>query len=208
MVLKNSFPVWLFTLFASASLLRARVSGWGRLLFAALASTCVVVSLILSWHNLGLALDALRGDDAGYLEVCEWTRRHTPTDAVFLVPPDEQSFRLHAERAIVVNFKNVPQLSGELGEWRDRLQRVLDIPDIRRLPTPFPRTLDAIRSRYASLPPSHLGSIARRYGARYVLTLGSSDAPTLGRRVFSDSGSRYFLYDLDTPSTTPADRFR
>jgi hypothetical protein len=207
-VLNNAFPVWLFALFASVALLRPRVTGWGRPLFAALASTCVLVSLALSWHKVGLTLDALRGDDPGYMEVCDWARRNTPADAVFLVPPDEQSFRLHGERAIVVNYKNVPQLSGELGEWRHRLEAVLDLRDIRALPRPFPRTLDAIRARYASLPPHYLRIVARRYGARYVLTLRSSDAATFGPAVFSDSGSHYFLYDLDArnpagPTTAP-----
>jgi hypothetical protein len=199
-VLDNAFPVWLFTLFASVSLLRPRVTGWGRPLFAALTSACVIVSLTLSWHKIGLTLDALRGDDAGYLEVCDWARRNTPVGAIFLVPPDEQSFRLHGERAIVVNFKNVPQLSGELGEWRHRLEAVLALHDIRTLPRPFPRTLDAIRARYASLSPQYLREIAGQYRARYVLTLRSSDAATFGPAVFSDSGSRYFLYDLDAPT--------
>jgi hypothetical protein len=196
-VLNNAFPVWLFTLLASVSLLRPRVTGWGRPLFAGLTSACVVASLGLSWHRIGLRLDALRGDDAGYMEACDWIRGNTPVDAVFLVPPDEQSLRLHGERAIVVNYKNVPQLSGELGEWRHRLEAVLDVRDIRNLPRPFPRTLDAIRARYDTLSPQHLRIAARRYGARYVLTLRSSDAATLGSAVFSDSGSRYFLYDLD-----------
>jgi hypothetical protein len=206
-VSNNAFPVWLFALFASVSLLRPRVTGWGRPLFAALTSACVVVSLVLSWHKIGLTLDALRGDDPGYMEVCTWARRNTAVDAVFLVPPDEQSFRLHGQRAIVVNYKNVPQLSGELGEWRHRLEAVLDVRDIRTLPRPFPRTLDAIRARYASLPPEHLRNVARHYGARYVLTLRSSDAATFGPALFSDSGSHYFLYDLDAQSgaqTRPA----
>jgi hypothetical protein len=202
-VLNNGFPVWLFAVFASVSLLRPRVTGWARPLFAALTSACVVVCLLLSWHKIGLTLDALRGDDAGYMEVCDWARRNTPKNAVFLVPPDEQSFRLHGERAIVVNFKNVPQLSGELGEWRNRLQAVLDVRDIRTLPRPFPRTLDAIRARYAARSPEHLRNVARRYGARYVLTLRSS-AATFGPAVFSDSGSRYFLYDLDARNAGPA----
>jgi hypothetical protein len=207
-LLNNAFPVWLFALFASVSLLRPRVTGWGRPLFAALTSTCVVVSLVLSWHRIGLALDALRGDDAGYMEVCDWARRKTPVDAVFLVPPDEQSFRLHGRRAIVVNYKNVPQLSGELGEWRHRLEAVLNVRDIRTLPRPFPRTLDAIRARYASLPPGHLRNIARQYGARYVITLRASDAAAFGPAVFSDSGSRYFLYDLDAPRSADTARKR
>jgi hypothetical protein len=195
----NLFPMWLFALFASVALLRPRVLGWGRELFGTLTATCVVVSLVLSWHKLGITHEGLRGDDTGYLELCDWASKHIPTDAVLLVPPDEQSMRLHGRRAIVVNFKNVPQLSGELGEWRDRLQNVLEIDDLRRLPRPFHKTLDAIRARYAELPAEHLVQAARRYGARYVLSVHRFDTNELGAPVFSDSGGRYFLYDLHEP---------
>jgi hypothetical protein len=193
---ENAMPMWLFSLFAAVALLRPRVLGWGRAAFGTLTAACVVVSLGLSWQRIGIAHEGLRGDDAGHMELCEWARRHTPADAVFLVPPDEQSFRLHARRAIVVNFKNVPQLSGELIEWRARLQAVLDEEDLNALPRPFHRTLGAIRDRYAAQPASRLTDVARRYGARYIVSLRRLDAPGLGRPVFSDRSGVYFLYDL------------
>jgi hypothetical protein len=198
----NAFPMWLFALLATAAVLRPRVLGWGRVAFGTLTAACVVVSLFVSWPKLGIAHVGQRGDDAGYLEMCRWAAEHSPRDAVFVVPPDEQSFRLHGRRAIVVNFKNVPQLSGELGEWRDRLQNVLAIDDLRKLPQPFHRALDAIRTRYAELPPEHLSSIARRYGARYAVSVRRFDARSFGEPAFSDSGGRYFLYDLEQSPAT------
>ena len=45
---------------------------------------------------------------------------HTPLDAIFLVPPQETDFRLYGQRAIIVNFKHIPQLSNEIRQWRDR----------------------------------------------------------------------------------------
>jgi hypothetical protein len=197
-VRSNAFPIWLFALIAAAALLRPRVLGWGRELFGRLAAACVVVGVVVSWPKLGIVHEGLRGDDAGYLEVCEWARANTPVDAVFVVPPDEQSFRLQAHRAIVVNFKNVPQLSGELGEWRDRLQNLLDVRDLRRaLPSPFPRTLAALRDRYQKLRTRHLINFAQRYRARYVVAVHPLDARDTGEPVFHDSGGRYFLYDLN-----------
>lgn len=197
-VATNAVPLWLFTLFAAVALLRPRVLGWGRVAFGTLTTVCVVASLALTWSKLGLAHPGLRGDDAGYMELCRWAQRNTPRDAVFLVPPDEQSFRLHARRAIVVNFKNVPQLSGELGEWRDRLETVLDVDDLRSLPRPFHRTLDAIRGRYGQLSSGHLADVALRYGARYVVTVRPLHIPGAGTPVFSNSEGTYFLYDLGT----------
>jgi hypothetical protein len=90
-------------------------------------------------------------------------------DAVFLVPPDEESFRLVGERAIVINFKGVPQFDGELVEWRNRLQRVLDLPTLTGLPHRFDYALGAIGKRYAGLPDEYLVGVAREYGARYLV---------------------------------------
>ena len=128
-----------------------------------------------------------------YLAACDWIRYNTPADAVFLVPPNEQAFRLRAQRAIVVNFKCVPQLSGELPAWRERLGQMLMI-DIRQLRTPFKETLDDIRNRYEHLPPAHYANVAQRYDARYVLVghrlparVGTAARPRderCGRRVF------------------------
>ena len=148
---------------------------------------------------LGLQLKGLQGDDAAYLELGAWVRDHTPKDAVFLVPPDEESFRVHARRAIVVNFKGVPQLSGELPAWRDRLQDVLDLDTagLLALPRPMGRTLEAIRGRYESLSQEHHAAVARKYGARYAVLAHRLDAASDWRLAHSDSTGRYFLYDLD-----------
>ncbi len=192
----NVFPLWLFALFAMIGVVRQRVLGSARLLLGTVVSVCVVISLIQSWPKLGIVHEGFRGDDRAYLSVCEWARQNTPDDAVFLVPPDEQSFRLLARRAIVVNFKNVPQLSGELVEWRNRLQAVLGVDDLRQLPTPFYRTLDAIRLHYAGRSTASLAAVATRYGARYVVSVHPLDPTQVGKPVFSDAEGRYFLYDL------------
>lgn len=197
---------------AAASLLwaenrRARVAVVGGLCAVGLGAIVLAASSGLlaaptARSPLGLKLAGLQGDDGGYLELAEWARKNTPKDAVFLVPPDEESFRVHAQRAIVVNFKGVPQLSAELPEWRDRLQAVLglDTPGLLALPKPLGRTLQAIRARYAALPSTHHFAIAREYNARFVVIVRSlgvlANAPSGARLVHSDSTGRYDLYDL------------
>jgi len=103
--------------------------------------------------------------------MCRWARdaNNTPVDAIFLVPPEEEPFRYAAQRAIVVNFKGVPPLRGELPEWRDRLKAVLDLDDLHSLPRGMTAAAEAIEQRYDALPPAHLAAVARRYNARYVL---------------------------------------
>jgi hypothetical protein len=168
---------------------------------AVVASVVTVSSGLVApptWRSpLGLKLAGLQGDAPGYRELAAWARENTPEDSVFLVPPDEESFRVHARRAIVVNFKGVPQLSAELPEWRDRLQDVLglDTQGLLALPKPMGRTLMAIRARYEALPPEHHGTVAAKYGARFVILGRATEAPGF-RLVHADSTGSYFLYDL------------
>ena len=148
-------------------------------------------------------------DDPAFAKVAQWARKRvgtseapvflTPQDAVFLVPPDEETFRLAARRAIVVNYKGVPQTSRELGAWRDRLRDVLALPHLRLLPRPMPATLAAIRQRYDELPAEHLVSVARKYGARYVVATRKLAHPQI-TEVFATTGKRtYVVYDLGDP---------
>jgi hypothetical protein len=194
----NVATVWLFVALAAAGLAVAR--GGGGLQRARFVGTVlaglVLYAVAFGHWDLGLKHPGLKGDDAAYRKAAAWAREHTPRDAVFLVPPDEQSWRLDARRAIVVNFKNVPQLSGELPEWRDRLQAVLGMDDLRDLPRPFYRTLEDIRARYHARPADALVSVARRYGARYLLATRPLDPATAGDPVYRDGQGRYFLYDL------------
>jgi len=93
------------------------------------ASTCAAVGsrlgrlwwqvfLILSIARaglLGLRLALNDDEDRDYLAVCDYVREHTPLDAVFVVPPNEQLFRYRAQRAIVVNFKECAAIVGGNG---------------------------------------------------------------------------------------------
>lgn len=153
--------------------------------------TSVVVALGVGWNRwlgLHIALDA--ADDANYLALCRHARDHTPKGAVFLVPPNEQLFRYHARRAIVVNFKNVPQLSIEMTEWRERLEAVIGTP-LSTLPKRFDLAHAAIALAYDDRPVDALIAVAKHYDARYVIT--TRPQPTL-HPVF-ENGS-YHLYDL------------
>lgn len=160
------------------------------------ASALIVLSIYLAWGRI-LGPQLLPKDDTDYIALCHWARDHTPIDAVFLVPPSEQAFRLEARRAIVINFKGIPQMSAEMATWRDRLRDVLQMPDLSQLPEPFDRTLKAIDQRYESRSDDHLVAVARRYDARYLI-VGHRLGPTLdGQLIHTSEAGRYFMYDLN-----------
>lgn len=137
-------------------------------------------------------------DGAEYRELCDWARRNTPIHAIFLVPPGESGFRLHAQRAIVVNFKAVPQLSAELHGWRDRMRDVLALDDLNRLPRGYGRTLAAIDEQYSALSMEQHIATARKHRARYIVVRGLPAVQDDLEQVFSTASGRYSLYDLGT----------
>lgn len=165
---RNVLPAGLAILLSGAALACAAAPpprrGW-----SAAASIAVIVLIAALWSRLGLWAGAAQSDPGDYVALARWAAQYTPRDAVFVVPPNEQTFRVHARRAIVVNFKNVPQLSAELPEWRDRLKAVLALDDLMTLPKGMSRTFAAIGDRYASLPAEHLAMVARTYGATYIV---------------------------------------
>jgi hypothetical protein len=181
-----------------------RALGTPRLVGAAAAAACAGMIGLGLLRGPFFGMFSMPGDDPEYLTVCDWSRLYTPRDAVFLVPPGESSFRLRAERAIIVNFKAVPQLSGELPQWRDRLRAVLALDDLSTLPRGYGHTIEALNRRYADLPEEHLAAVVRNYNARFVVSARRLGGMEQALR-FSTATGRYFLYDLSAPKEERAD---
>ncbi len=70
---------------------------------------------------------------ANWLEVCEWIRGNTPTDAVFFTPRSTWAFKWYAERAEYFAYKDVPQDAANVVDWFHRsnedLQDVVNKPN-------------------------------------------------------------------------------
>jgi hypothetical protein len=115
------------------------------------------------------AIVRMRDPDA-WIAACQWVREHTPRDALFIVPWNGQSFKWYAQRADVVNWKDVPQDAAALLEWRRRRDEMptIEIDGQGRLVGDPERWSTA-----------RVTSIARRYGADFVIAYGS---PPLGLR--------------------------
>jgi hypothetical protein len=195
----NSYCIgFILTLFALATIFEVYDSRSRRrpLIIAGLAIEAIAL-LATAWRHQAIGFQAITPlvDSPAYLQVCEFAHQHTPVDAVFLVPPDEESFRLVGRRAIVINFKGVPQFDGELAEWRDRLCHVLHLPTLQNLPHRFDAALRAIGQRYAVLPDSILVQTARSFGARYIVVPHPLHSAVAGRLIFENR--QFYLYDLE-----------
>jgi hypothetical protein len=170
-------------------------SRYRRAIGAMASGICVGMIAVCGARGPFFGAFVMPGDDADYLTVCDWARENTPIDAVFLVPPGESSMRLRGRRAIVVNFKAVPQLSGELPAWRDRLRSVLALDDLRALPRGYRQTMRAVDERYGSLSEDELLTTARAYDARYIVAPRPLRAHARLHLDFSSPNGRYFVYD-------------
>ena len=168
-IYRFSIFVKLLSCIGAAIVLIKFAPSWTRKLALPLLILGLVVGAVVQ-RGKGVLPDMMPQDPMDYVAMCNWVRdpANTPRDAIFIVPPQEQGFRLYAQRAIVVNLKGVPQLSSELKEWRTRLEDVLD-GDPMQFAARFNQTLALIRQRYESLPPQHFTQVAQRYHAPFLI---------------------------------------
>jgi hypothetical protein len=119
-----------------------------------------------------------------WLEMCGWIREQTPPDALFMTPRRQQTFKWYAERAEVVNWKNVPQGAGAIVEWWKRIQKLIP----------------GRQYGYQSLDLDKLESLMRLYKADYLVTAnGSHFRFRQLRRVYPPPGesSVFEVYQLE-----------
>lgn len=135
---------------------------------AGVAAVTLVVGT--SWWFGALGLNYLPDDPPEYRRLGRWARDNTPADALFLVPPGEQTWRIESLRAIVINFKGIPQTRAEMPEWKRRMIDVTGETDLLRFASTFPRALAAITAAYDALGAARLRDVARKYDANYIIT--------------------------------------
>lgn len=92
---------------------------------------------------------------ADWRAMCDWIRRETPPNAMFLTPPGQQTFKWHAERSEVVSVKDIPQDALGVLEWQRRRREVF---------TPAVRLYG-----FAALSEEELDNIVNKYDADYVI---------------------------------------
>ncbi len=123
-----------------------------------------------------------------WLKVCDFIRNSTPTSEVFLTPRHQQTFKWYAQRAEVVNFKDVPQDAASLVQWSRRFGDV------------FPRRLGMMR---VTIQYAKLREYRRDYGVRYLLAdrrICGQNLPLV--RLYPtapEENSTYAVYELPPP---------
>jgi hypothetical protein len=114
-------------------------------------------AVLQSWQPLG---DANTWEDlqvwyADWLAMCDWIRDETPSDAIFLTPQAQQTFKWDAQRAEVLSIKDIPQDARGVVQWRQRRSEIYSPPvNLYGL---------------AALSDAEIVRLANKYGASYVI---------------------------------------
>jgi hypothetical protein len=128
-------------------------------------------------------------------QVETWARTNTPTDAVFAVPPTWSSFRSHARRAIVINFKSFPYRDALIYTWFERLTDLAPAP----LPDqPDPDLQARLDSAFLHQPAGALHRTAMRYDTDYVV---QDRALEDTRFVEVFRAAPWIVYEVVSPAT-------
>jgi hypothetical protein len=124
-------------------------------------------------------------------KVCHWISEHTPDDAIFLTPQQQQTFKWYAGRTEVVNWKDIPQDAESIVEWSKRVDAVL-VPQQR------------LKQGLMAYSDDQIRILADRYGADYLLIpqreLDLASTPTRLKQVYPstpEQRSTYVVLELN-----------
>ncbi|MGK7937614.1 MAG: DUF6798 domain-containing protein [Xenococcaceae cyanobacterium] len=90
-------------------------------------------------------------------------RDRSSKDALILVPPSQDRFRVYSERSVVFTFRGSPFTDRGIKEWSNRLKLIIDVPEKKI-------NWSKIDSKYRNLSDGQLTNIAKKHGANYILT--------------------------------------
>ena len=134
--------------------------------------------------------------DPDYIALCRWSsdEANVPRDAIILTPPTDEDFRWTARRAIVVNWKSVPQLAGELPAWVARMSDSLGWPNLDPVPRQsYISAIQTMQLRYDELTAEQYLNAARKYGAAFFVAARDL-GPEMESKRASPVFGRYRLY--------------
>jgi hypothetical protein len=116
-------------------------------------------------------------------EIFNYVKENTPEEAVFLTPIFMDGFRYFAQRAVVVEWKNIPFDKLMLIEWYKRLSDVSMVSN--------PKSLKLVDDGYHGLTESDLQKLASKYSAGFAIFNKAKRHPTLDSKVVFENESFY-----------------
>jgi hypothetical protein len=113
--------------------------------------------------------DDLDGADA---DIARWVKANTPANALWLTPPPFESFRLVAQRAVVVDFTSFPWGDIALREWNARMTAVYGEVEGGGF-----AAQNALEKNYRDIEATQLRRAGRQFGADYAVLYAGTPWP-------------------------------
>lgn len=118
-----------------------------------------------------------------WIRVCRWIAANTSDEATFITPHQQQTFKWYTGRSEVVCWKDIPQDSVGIREWRERLHMLHDVQC-------------DFQAGLMSYSDEQLKEIAMRYGATHLLIPQHAVdlTPTTLKQIYPEDRSEKSTY--------------
>lgn len=113
------------------------------------------------WHNPHSRADQKMRVVDDWKDICRWIVGNLESDAVFLTPRMNHTFKWRTGRAEVVTYKDIPQNAEDIVEWWRRMQAVHGYERIGGRPT---------WRRLGERGEQQLQALGRQFDAQYLVT--------------------------------------
>jgi len=123
---------------------------------------------------------------SGNTVMYQWIGANTQEDAIFLIPPNMQDFRVKANRGVVFDLKPFPFRDEAILEYRERAD---DVTNNRFY---LPLTVTQTDDGYRSLTELQIVKIANKYNATYAISFAQGKYQL--NQVYSDE--KYCIYRM------------
>ncbi|MBI2617083.1 hypothetical protein HYW55_03065 [Candidatus Gottesmanbacteria bacterium] len=167
-----TFPLWII-------LLRKKVIG-----IFVFSIFYVIVALSLLFKNFPFHFEQLYPLPTPETKIASWARENTVPNAIFLTPLDFYTFRLTANRAIVVDWLVMPFEQSAMVEWAQRIADVSSIDSI------FEISEEKARAGFKTITYERLTSLRRKYPFNYVITESTINLPL--EKIYTTD--QFFIY--------------
>lgn len=140
--------------------------------------SCYSIAYNIKAANFSMINDFYKHDN----ELFSWART-TDSGSMFVTPPMLSSFRLLAERAIVVDWKALPFRADEIIEWHNRITDICG--------TESSNSKNAMRDGYNNMDIRRFDTIANKYNLDFIVLIkGTTSALLPGKTVFENDKYR------------------
>ncbi|MGD1900449.1 MAG: DUF6798 domain-containing protein, partial [Phormidesmis sp.] len=170
---------------------------------AATVGLCLYLSLHLSGLIGNTALTPLHRKITLYApptdtlaQVAAAFEQVSEPDDLVLVPPSDEVFRFYSQRSVVVTFKSFPFTDQGILIWQTRLEEILGPLSLHMMSAEYTHELYRQRSS------EELMTLARAYGASYILTQPGWHPELVGRVVAR--GGEWEVWELSLPEVAAA----